>query len=92
VGEIRDYSSNGHPTPTPHSAMKPSSCLPIALLLAYLADAVPHTQPAEIKRQISNLRTGGYDFIIAGGGTSGLTVTDRLSEAFPQSKLPPYLT
>ena len=26
-----------------------------------------------------------YDFVIAGGGTCGLTVANRLSEAFPNS-------
>jgi len=61
----------------------------MVLLLAGVADAVPRTNSAKIKRQISHLRTGGYDFIIAGGGTSGLTVADRLSEAFPQSKVLP---
>ncbi|KAM7188806.1 GMC oxidoreductase [Naviculisporaceae sp. PSN 640] len=38
-----------------------------------------------VKRQLvtaSQLRDA-YDFVIAGGGTSGLTVADRLSEAFP---------
>jgi choline dehydrogenase len=46
-----------------------------------LASALPH---AAVKRQVSQLRPN-YDFIIAGGGTSGLTVADRLTEAFPES-------
>jgi choline dehydrogenase len=50
--------------------------------LAALASAVPY---AAVKRQITQLRDS-YDFIIAGGGTCGLTVADRLTEAFPNSK------
>ncbi|KAK1759071.1 GMC oxidoreductase [Echria macrotheca] len=36
-----------------------------------------------VKRQVSQLRPS-YDFIIAGGGTTGLTVADRLTQAFPK--------
>lgn len=37
---------------------------------------------AQVKRQVTKLRES-YDFVIAGGGTAGLTVADRLTEAFP---------
>lgn len=66
-------------------AMKLTSCS-LFVFLAGLAGAVPRPESANVKRQVSQLRNGGYDFIIAGGGTSGLTVADRLSEAFPNSK------
>lgn len=58
--------------------------LPLAVIasIAALVNALPQ---ASIKRQVSQLRDH-YDFIIAGGGTSGLTVADRLTDAFPNSK------
>jgi len=49
--------------------------------LAALASASPH---GKLKRQVSQLRSN-YDFVIVGGGTSGLTTADRLSQAFPKS-------
>lgn len=51
----------------------------LILSLATLATALPHSS---VKRQISQLRDS-YDFVIVGGGTCGLTVADRLTEAFP---------
>lgn len=55
------------------------------LLLSFLqilAQGIPH---AATKRRATQLRDQ-YDFVILGGGTSGLTVADRLTEAFPRSK------
>jgi choline dehydrogenase-like flavoprotein len=53
----------------------------LVLSLATVASALP----ARIKCRGSQLRDS-YDFVIAGGGTAGLTVADRLTEAFPDSK------
>jgi choline dehydrogenase len=41
---------------------------------------------AGLSRDASQLRDD-YDFIIAGAGTSGLTVADRVTAAFPNSNL-----
>ncbi len=40
-----------------------------------------------LKRRVSQLKDS-YDFIVAGGGTSGLTVADRLAKLFPHSRHP----
>ncbi|KAH8888807.1 GMC oxidoreductase-like protein [Thozetella sp. PMI_491] len=52
------------------------------LLVSSLAASAGALPFRSVKREVSQLRDK-YDFIIAGGGTSGLTVADRLTEAFP---------
>lgn len=53
------------------------------LLVAALVVSHPcSASAAVIKRHATDLdRT--YDFVIAGGGTAGLTIADRVSAAFP---------
>lgn len=57
-----------------------------ALLVVPLVAPVSSVPHPTAKRQVSQLRES-YDFVIAGGGTCGLTVADRLTEAFPNSQL-----
>ena len=58
---------------------------------AAAAGGVPSASAnANVKRQVSQLRDK-YDFVVVGGGTTGLTVADRLSEAFPASASGPVL-
>lgn len=63
--------------------MKVFSSSSAVLLAAFgLVRAAPR---AHLKRQITQLRDA-YDFVIIGGGTAGLTVGDRISEAFNDSE------
>lgn len=63
--------------------MKLVTSLACSAALLQLTSGSPWST-ANVKRQASEL-LDSYDFVIAGGGTSGLTVADRLTETFPDS-------
>lgn len=54
----------------------------ILTFASIISKSLASIENASIKRSTSAL-LASYDYIIAGGGTSGLTVADRLTAAFP---------
>lgn len=59
--------------------------LALWLLFAALGAQVASADPKLTHRQ--PIEALCYDFVVVGGGTSGLTVADRLTKAFPKSRL-----
>lgn len=56
-----------------------------ASILLSVVEALPSRAQSFARRQVTELRDG-YDFVIIGGGTAGLTVAHRVSAAFPESE------
>ncbi|WYZ41952.1 hypothetical protein EsH8_V_000847 [Colletotrichum jinshuiense] len=54
-----------------------------ACILSVVVEALPPRTHSLAKRQVTELRQE-YDFVVVGGGTSGLTIADRVSAAFPE--------
>ncbi|GKT82570.1 GMC oxidoreductase [Colletotrichum tofieldiae] len=53
------------------------------ILGVVIVEALPRRAHNWAKRQVTELRQE-YDFVVVGGGTSGLTIADRVSAAFPE--------
>ncbi|KAK2738514.1 GMC oxidoreductase [Colletotrichum kahawae] len=58
--------------------------LSVSACVLSVVEAFSRRTQSLAKRQVNELREAGYDFVIIGGGTAGLTVADRISAAFPE--------
>lgn len=56
--------------------MRSSTHFAVALQLLGLSAALPHDTPVEIEARASDT----YDYVIVGGGVTGLIVANRLTE------------
>ena len=67
--------------------MRLSNVLTLGLSVLGGVDALPGRAKFLSSRQISQPRDE-YDFVIIGGGTSGLTLAHRVAAALPKSEFP----
>ncbi|OBR12843.1 GMC oxidoreductase [Colletotrichum higginsianum IMI 349063] len=58
----------------------------VCILGVVVVEALPRRAHTFVKRQVTELREE-YDFVVVGGGTSGLTIADRVSAAFPEKNV-----